>query len=268
MAVKWYLKEEDATWHTFWDNISIEDELAEVKNDYPRMLNVILDNSKQDSIVLEGGCGLGKFLFYLREKGYNNLIGVDFTDKPLQLIKEQDSSIIIKSGDVNHLPLTDNSIDMYLSMGVIEHFEEGPQQSLNEAMRVLKKNGILILAVPYQNLYRGTIRKYVTMPLLKILKPSFRNKNRVFYQYYYSKKDLGQFIHQCGFEIIDWFYYDQFHTKSQRIGISLEFPFTKKNTSKPYELNWIGRAIAIISEIFSQCIFSSSIAFVIKKQNQ
>ena len=162
------------------------------------------------------------------------------------------------------MPITDNSIDMYLSMGVIEHFEEGPQQSLNEAMRVLKKNGILIVAVPYQNLYRGTIRKYATMPILKILKPSFQNKNRVFYQYYYSKKDLRKLIHQSGFKIIDCFYYDQYHTKSQRIGICLEFPFTKKNTSKSYDLNWIGRSFAMISELFSQCIFSSSIVFVVK----
>jgi len=264
MAVKWYLKKDDASWNTFWDKTSIDDELAEVKNDYPRMLHVILDNSNQDSVVLEGGCGLGKFLFFLREKGYKNLIGVDITDKPLQLIKKRDSSIVVKNGDVNQLPITNNSVDMYLSMGVIEHFEEGPQHSLNEAMRVLKKNGILILAVPYQNLYRGTIRKYVTMPLLKILKPSFRNKNRVFYQYYYSKKDLINFFQQSSFEIIDWFYYDQYHTKTQRIGISLEFPFTKKKTKKPYDLNWIGRSIAMISEIFSQCIFSSSIAFVVK----
>ena len=84
MAVKWYLKKDDASWLTFWDKISIDDELAEVKNDYPRMLNAILDNSNQNSIVLEGGCGLGKFLLFLREKGYKNLIGVDITNKPLQ----------------------------------------------------------------------------------------------------------------------------------------------------------------------------------------
>ena len=45
MAVKWYLNKDDVSWHTFWDKTSIEDELAEAKNDYPRMLNVILDNS-------------------------------------------------------------------------------------------------------------------------------------------------------------------------------------------------------------------------------
>ena len=148
MAVKWFLKRDDASWSSFWDKTTIDDELKEANNDYPMMLNAILGNSHKESVVLEGGCGLGKFLFFLRGKNYNNLIGVDFTDKPLKLIKQRDPFIDVRKGDVNDLPIDDESIDLYLSMGVIEHFEEGPQQSLNEAIRVLKKNGIGIFQVP------------------------------------------------------------------------------------------------------------------------
>ena len=250
MAVKWYLNKEDASWGSFWDSTTIAEELEEAKNDYPRMLSAILENSHENSVVLEGGCGLGKFLFFLRERGYKNLIGIDFIDKPLQLIKQRDPSIDVKKGDVNALPLSDNSIDLYLSMGVIEHFESGPKKALDEAYRVLKKNGVLIVAVPYQNLYRGTLRKYITMPLLKLLKPSFRNKNRIFYQYYYSRKDLKKYIIESGFEVLDWFYHDQYHTKKERIGISLEFPFLKDKNGERYELNYIGRILSYLSEIF------------------
>ena len=265
MAVKWYLNKDDASWHSFWDNISIDDEIAEAKNDYPLMLNAILDNSDENSIVLEGGCGLAKFLFFLREKQYTNLIGVDFNEKPLDLIEKRDTIIDVRVGDVNKLPLEDNSIDLYLSMGVIEHFEEGPQNALNEAYRVVKNNGALIVAVPYQNVYRGTFRKWITIPLLKLIKPSFRNSHRVFYQYYYSKKDLKKFIIDSGFEIMDWFYYDQYHAKNQRIGICLEFPFSKDQGNSPYGLNLIGKMLAFFSELISKAIFSSSIAFVVKK---
>jgi ubiquinone/menaquinone biosynthesis C-methylase UbiE len=232
------------------------------------MLNAILDNSDENSVVLEGGCGLAKFLFFLREKKYTNLIGVDFNEKPLDLIEKRDTIIDVRVGNVNKLTLEDNSIDLYLSMGVIEHFEEGPQNALNEAYRVVKNNGTLIVAVPYQNVYRGTFRKWITMPLLKLIKPSFRNSHRVFYQYYYSKKDLKKFIIDSGFEIMDWFYYDQYHAKSQRIGICLEFPFAKDQGNSPYGLNLIGKMLAFFSELISKAIFSSSIAFVVKKPNQ
>ena len=266
MAVKWYLKKDDASWNTFWDKTSIDDELAEVKNDYPRMLHVILDNSNQDSVVLEGGCGLGKFLFFLREKGYKNLIGVDITDKPLQLINKRDSSIVVKNGDVNQLPITNNSIDMYLSMGVIEHFEEGPENALREANRVLKKDGTMIISVPYQNFYRSTIRRFLTMPILKLIKPSFRNKNRVFYQYYYSKKDLCRFINKSKFEVLDWFYYDRFHTKATRLGLYLEFPFLRKKNGRRFEVNKIGQLIPKFTESISKGIFTSNIVFIVRKK--
>ena len=48
---------------------------------------------------------LGKFLLFLSEKGYNNLIGVDFIEEPLQLIKNRDPVIDVRKGDVNELPI-------------------------------------------------------------------------------------------------------------------------------------------------------------------
>jgi hypothetical protein len=150
-------------------------------------------------------------------------------------------------------------------MGVIEHFKEGPEKALSEAIRVLTKEGIMIISVPYQNYYRSTIRRLITMPLLKLFKPSLRNKNRIFYQYFYSKKDLSGFITKSGFEIIEWFYYDRFHTKSIRTGIYLEFPFLRKKNGKHFEINQIGQIIARCSEFVSKGIFSSNIVFVVRK---
>ncbi len=173
--------------------------------------------------------------------------------------------IDVKVGNVDNLPIDGSSVDLYLSMGVIEHFEEGPQKSLEEAYRVLKAGGKMILSVPYQNYYRSTFRRFITMPLLKMLLPKFRNRNRVFYQYYYSKKDLRKFLLNAKFEVIDWFYYDRFHTSNIRVGICLEFPFLKERGGKSFELNRMGQIIARISESVSKGIFSSNIAFVVKK---
>jgi len=267
MAIKWYLRADDASWESFWYDKTIENQVNEVENEYPKILDAILNNSNLNSVILEAGCGLGKFLFYLKKKKYKNLIGVDLVDYPLEMIRNRDPNICTKKGGVESLPLEDEIIDLYLSMGVIEHFEEGPEKPLNEAYRTLRKNGVIIIAVPYQNLYRSTIRRFFTLPILKILKPSFRNKNRVFYQYYYSKRNLIKLITTANFSITDWFYYDHFHTKNIRVGLALEFPFLKKKNGNSYELNRLGILIAFLSEMLSYGIFSSSIAFVAKKPN-
>ena len=54
-------------------------------------------------------------------------------------------------GDILDLKYPDAHFDAYISQGVIEHFEEGPQQALNEAWRVLKPDGLAFITVPYLN---------------------------------------------------------------------------------------------------------------------
>lgn len=265
MAIKWHLLPKDTSWEDHWEKTSIEEQSEATDNDYPRLLEAIRNYSNEDSVVLEGGCGLGRWLFFLRRLGYKNLMGVDSITPPLDRIREHDGEITVKVGSVNSLPVEDSSVDLYLSMGVIEHFEEGPGAALLEAHRVLTKDGIMIIAVPYQNHYRSTLRRFLTMPLLRLFKLSFRIKNRIFYQYYYSRKDLLGFINKSGFETIEWFYYDHFHTRSIRIGLYLEFPFLRKKNGNSGEINELGQIIARGSELFSKGIFSSSIVFIVKR---
>lgn len=267
MTIKWYLLPNDTSWEKYWEKTSIEEQAESTNNDYPKLLKAIRNYSNKDSVVLEGGCGLGRWLFFLRRLGYKNLIGVDFITSPLDIIKKHDKEITVMVGDVDSLPIEDSSVDFYLSMGVIEHIEDGPEKAFLEAHRILTKEGIMIISVPYQNYYRSIIRRSFTMPLLKLFKPSFRIKNRIFYQYYYSKKDLLGFITKSGFKSVEWFYYDRFHTKSIRVGMYLEFPFLRKKNGKSFEINWVGQIIARYSEFFSKGIFTSSIVFVVRKNS-
>lgn len=265
MAIKWYLMPQATSWERYWERTSIEEEARFTENDYPPMLRAIQDNSEKDQCVLDGGCGLGRWLIYLGRRGYTNLIGVDFVMPPLDLITQENPKISVKLGNVDSLPIDDSSVDLYLSMGVVEHFEEGPQKSLEEAYRVLKSRGIMILSVPYQNFYRSTFRRFITMPILKLFRPKFRNKNRVFYQYYYSKKDLRKFLKDANFEPLSYFYYDRFHTTNLRVGLALELPFLTNKLGERFELNRLGQVFAKATELISKGIFSSNIAFVVKK---
>ena len=104
--------------------------------------------------ILEGGCGVGKYVIAYRRLGYD-IVGVDFSSETIKRLKnEVDKDLPVYEADITALPFEDNTFDCYYSGGVIEHFEEGPDKALKEARRVLKKDGILLATVPYVNLIR------------------------------------------------------------------------------------------------------------------
>ena len=113
MAIKWYLLPKDTSWEEYWKKTSIEEQVKGTYNDYPKLLEAIKNYSKKDSVVLEGGCGLGRWLFFLRSLGYKNLIGVDFITAPLDIIKKHDKEITVKIGNVDLLPIKNLTIDLY-----------------------------------------------------------------------------------------------------------------------------------------------------------
>ncbi len=68
-----------------------------------------------------------------------------------------------------NLPLKDNSFDMAIIMAVIEHFPGSPRKILEEAKRVLKPGGILVIEVPniaaLRNRLKLLIGKTVHFPI-------------------------------------------------------------------------------------------------------
>ena len=87
--------------------------------------------------VLDLGCGDKPYasLFYLTEK--SRYIGID-------IIKGQ--SDVIASGE--YLPFQDEVFDSAVCLQTLEHVRE-PKALLNEAYRVLKPGGVLLLTTPF-----------------------------------------------------------------------------------------------------------------------
>jgi len=107
----------------------------------------------KDSLVLEAGCGYGFWCIYLNNQGYP-CVGVDIVKEPLRqlqtyLRKHTSLNTCAIASDVTRLPFHAESFDLVLSFGVIEHFRNTDVvTALNEASRVLRKGGVLILIVP------------------------------------------------------------------------------------------------------------------------
>ena len=113
--------------------------------------------------ILEAGCGLGAWVIFLNKKGYH-IAGIDHDRKVIDRLKQWKPALNVEYGDIEHLPYHDNALGAYISLGVVEHFEEGAEKSMQEAYRVLEPGGKLILTVPYNSIFR----KLIAHPLRSI----------------------------------------------------------------------------------------------------
>lgn len=103
--------------------------------------------------IIEAGCGLGRFVKYLSDKGYN-IEGIEYSEETVRTIEEIEPELNVIQGDVLNLPYRTNSVDGLISLGVVEHFISGCDKPLKEMYRVLKPGGIGIITVPSFNLIR------------------------------------------------------------------------------------------------------------------
>src|SRR4030042_5396426 len=92
-------------------------------------------------IVLDVGCGNKPFYPYIKEK-IDQYIGLEHKDS----IHAKDKAEILGSAD--NIPLPDNYVDTVILTQVIEHVEN-PSRVLKEIRRVMKKQGMLIVAWPF-----------------------------------------------------------------------------------------------------------------------
>jgi SAM-dependent methyltransferase len=97
---------------------------------------------------------------------------------------------------VTKLETGDNFYDGYISLGVVEHREAGPEPFLAEAYRVLKPGGYALITVPYINPFRQLKSRLGFYGQTK-------HPDAIFYQYAYHKTELRNFLEKAGFEPIE-----------------------------------------------------------------
>lgn len=159
---------------------------------------------RPDSKMLEGGCGMGNYIAYYAARGYD-VTGLDFAQRALTTLHIRQPHLKLTGGDVSNMPFPDKAFDVYYSGGVVEHFENGASESLREARRVLKDDGILLISVPYYNPLRKLLtpfRKEDWRSVKESKTESEGIEGKKFFQYAYSKGEFIRMLSAAGLETI------------------------------------------------------------------
>jgi SAM-dependent methyltransferase len=205
-----------AYWEDFGREGTLADRLRFCEIDPLRPL--FLRYVKPGATMLEGGCGRGQYVAYYTARGVK-VIGLDFAREWLASIHREMPALKLCAGDVGSLPFADGTFDAYYSGGVVEHFERGAERPLAEARRVLKRNGVLLIGVPYFSPLRRVLTIAKRGEWRRVGGPSVDNpgapdaaaalgwngnaNGRTFYQYAYEVRDFTRMLTAAGLRVIE-----------------------------------------------------------------
>ncbi len=161
--------------------------------------DVLLGHLPKEGLIVDAGCGVARWPIYLRRRGYR-VFGIEWSHEACLIGKETDAGFEVVRADVRHTPLKDGSVDAALSLGVVEHDEDGPHAALGEAHRILKPGGLLVLAVPFNNPLRRLVINHLQGYMTR--KRRRESWKLGFAEYRFSTHEVKQFLEGCGFEVL------------------------------------------------------------------
>jgi ubiquinone/menaquinone biosynthesis C-methylase UbiE len=96
--------------------------------------------------TLDVGTSVGTNLRMLRDSGFSDVVGLDFSDEAARWCAEKGLGTVRK-GDITAMPFEDESFSLVLATDIIEHVDDD-RRALSEIRRVLKPGGHVLITVP------------------------------------------------------------------------------------------------------------------------
>lgn len=127
-----------------------------------KFINNIIHFFKPDDFILDCACGDGVGLTELKKLGYN-AVGIDFS--PEKVIRATASGNTAYHADMHDMPFLAKTFDIIISSHTLEHAYD-PGMVLDEFKRVLKKNGLLFVVLPYPDCGDGNIDVHIAKNIL------------------------------------------------------------------------------------------------------
>ncbi len=178
--------------------------------------------------IIEAGCGMGRYDFYLSKLGFN-IEGVDFDYELINYLEDWQKNRNINTkfvfSNISKLPYEDNSLNCCISIGVVEHFIEGPYLPISEFYRVLKPGGIAIIATP--SIHFANAFHHLKLKIRNYLKKIFRLnlEDSPFFQYWIRPRRLKKEVEKSGLKV------------TRFCGLDLLYPFYEIGNRKSNNIN-------------------------------
>lgn len=158
------------------------------------MLSLVRGTPKK---ILEIGCATGQTLAYMRERGAEFTVGVEYSAEAAIVAEGRGLSRVIR-GDIEQmeLDLEPNSFDLLIAGHVLEHLAN-PWGVLRRLSGLLRTGGQLVAALP-------NVRNYsVVFPLLLRGEWEYRPSGVMDWTHlrFFSSRSARRLIEQAGFEV-------------------------------------------------------------------
>jgi len=169
---------------------------------YPIILQIIKKiRLKEDSKILDVGCGGGQLVYDLYRNGYSNIYGFDVSPSAIEIAKQNfneiEKSFFVHNAYEKKLPKNiPEEFDLIISMEIIEHLFN-PNIYLTNVYTWLLKNGYFILTTPYH----GWLKNLATA-LLNRFDKHFDPLSQGGHIKFFSKKTISKLLNRTGFKAI------------------------------------------------------------------
>ena len=140
-------------------------------------------NLSKNIKILDAGCGPATYCRALKELGYQNIIGVDYSWSVLKKAKEKNYGIEYINADIYYLPFKQNLFDHVICIGVLQSITN-EESLISELKRVLKPGGILLIAILNEDEIYYKIKKRKKTFLSEVRRYSIANFKRKLEQHF------------------------------------------------------------------------------------
>jgi len=119
-------------------------------------------DSFENKKILELGCGIGGFLYYLKRESINDYIGVDNSQEQLMICKKYVTDKIVNDDVVDFLRKNKIKYDLIILYDLIEHFEQGHiMEFITLIYSALNVKGKILLRTPNMSIPLGLHNRYI-----------------------------------------------------------------------------------------------------------